>query len=72
MAGSDDIIARGERLARMVWQRLGLSPAIHPHSGDVHSGSGMDRLLTPPPVWRRYAPYAGGAVILIGFGVWLL
>ena len=32
----------------------------------------MDRPLARPPAWRRYAPYAAGAVLLIGVAAWLL
>jgi len=65
-------MARGERLTRMVWERLRSPTADRRGSGESVAGSGMDRALTPPPAWRRYAPYAGGLVLLAGLGVWLL
>src|SRR5579862_7612779 len=35
-------------------------------------GGGMDRKLPHIPSWRRYAPYAAGAVVVLGLAVWLL
>lgn len=32
----------------------------------------MDRPLAPPSPWRRYGPYAVGAVVLLALAVWLL
>ena len=72
MAGRDNFMARGERLTRLVWERLGLAAAERPHSSETYGGSAMDRPLTPPPAWRRYAPYAAGLVLLSGVGTWLL
>jgi len=72
MVGKDDFIARGERLTRMVWERLRLPASRLSHSGESYAGSGMDRPLMPPPVWRRYAPYAGGLIVLFGLAAWLL
>jgi HlyD family secretion protein len=33
---------------------------------------GMDKPVSRPPMWRRYAPYAAAAVVLLGTVVWLL
>lgn len=32
----------------------------------------MDKLLSRPPMWRRYAPYGVAAVVLLATAVWLL
>lgn len=32
----------------------------------------MDRALVPPPAWRRYAPYAAGATLIVAAAIWLL
>ena len=68
MAGRNDFLTRGERFTRMMWQRLGLAPA----PAEPYAGSGMDRILTPVPVWRRYAPYAAGLVLVAGAATWML
>jgi HlyD family secretion protein len=33
---------------------------------------GMDKLLSRPPMWRRYAPYGVAAMVLLGTVIWLL
>ena len=40
--------------------------------GDEPAASGMDRVITRKPVWRRYGPYAFGAIVLAGIAAWLL
>jgi HlyD family secretion protein len=54
--------ARRERVVHMVGQE----PAT------ATGGSGMDRKLKQVPRWRRYAPYAIAAVIVLGVAIWLL
>ncbi|MGH6876728.1 MAG: HlyD family secretion protein, partial [Rhizomicrobium sp.] len=54
--------SRRERLVQMV----------RPDNSSDGGGSGMDRKLTQVPRWRRYAPYAAAAAIVIGLAVWLL
>jgi HlyD family secretion protein len=39
---------------------------IHP------AGGGMDRHLRRKPAWRRYGPYAVGALLVAGIAAWLL
>ena len=34
--------------------------------------TGMDRIIAPKPLWRRYAPWAAGALALAGVAVWAL
>ena len=34
--------------------------------------SGMDRVITRKPLWRRYGPYAAGAVLVVGIAAWFL
>ena len=53
--------ARRERLVHMVGQ----DPA-------AAGGSGMDRKLPQTPRWRRYAPYAAGALAVLGLAAWFL
>src|SRR5262249_2049392 len=36
------------------------------------TATGMDRIIAPKPLWRRYAPWAGGAVVIAGAAVWAL
>jgi len=36
------------------------------------AGHGMDKPLARPPAWRRYGPYAAGALLLVGAVFWLL
>jgi HlyD family secretion protein len=43
-----------------------------PADSPVPGGSSMDRQLTRPPLWRRYAPYVIGAVLVLGVATWLL
>ena len=40
---------------------------------ELHTvGGGMDRLLDRKPAWRRYGPYAAGALLVAGIAAWLL
>jgi len=32
----------------------------------------MDRIIVPKPLWRRYAPWAAGAVVIVAAAVWAL
>src|SRR3569832_383274 len=34
--------------------------------------SGMDRVITRNPLWRRYGPYAAGAIAVAGVAAWFL
>jgi len=34
--------------------------------------TGMDRIIVPKPLWRRYAPWAAGAVVIVAAAVWAL
>ena len=34
--------------------------------------AGMDRIIAPKPLWRRYAPWAAGAVAIAGLAIWAL
>jgi len=34
--------------------------------------TGMDRIIAPKPVWRRYAPWAAAAVLVVAAAVWAL
>src|SRR5689334_1768512 len=34
--------------------------------------TGMDRIIAPKPLWRRYAPWAAGAVLVVAAAVWAL
>jgi len=34
--------------------------------------TGMDRIIAPKPLWRRYAPWAAGAVVIVAAAVWAL
>src|SRR3569623_1497357 len=51
---------------RMVQGIFGLS------RGDEPAASVMDRVIARKPAWRRYGPYALGAIVLTGIAAWLL
>ena len=36
------------------------------------TATGMDRIIAPRPLWRRYAPWAGGALVIVAAAVWAL
>ena len=34
--------------------------------------AGMDRVIAPKPAWRRYAPWAAGALVIAAAATWAL
>ncbi len=72
MAGKNDFLAQGEGLIRAALERLRGLAAKRALASEPYAGSAMDRRLTPLPAWRRYAPHAGGLILLSGLGLWFL
>src|SRR5689334_18882031 len=43
-----------------------------PSEGPSAPDAGMDRTIAPKPLWRRYGPWAAGAVLLAAAATWAL
>lgn len=62
------IVTKAERFSRRIGERFGAENTVT----DLHAVSGMDRLLSRKPLWRRYTPHAAAVLLIAGVVAWLL